>query len=103
MDDNHISEREPANLRFLRVLVTTLTAVMIGGVATIVLLLVMKLGQTPVQPALPPELQLPAGAEASAVTYGSGWIAIVDRGARVLLYANDGTYLGETALLPMPE
>jgi len=100
MDEDHSAQAEPANLRFLRVLVTVLTGVMIAGVATIVLLLVMKLNERPALPALPAGLSLPEGAEASAVTYGNGWIAIVDRGSRVLLYTPEGDYLGETPLLP---
>ncbi|MCV6597710.1 MAG: DUF6476 family protein [Mangrovicoccus sp.] len=100
MDEDHATQAEPANLRFLRVLVTILTAVMIGGVATIVLLLVMKLNERPALPALPAALSLPEGAEASAVTYGPGYIAVLDRGARVLLYTPEGDYLGQTEILP---
>ncbi|MEM8958831.1 MAG: DUF6476 family protein [Pseudomonadota bacterium] len=100
MTEDQLPEGEPANLRFLRWLVTVLTAVMIIGVSTIVLLLVMKLGQTPALPALPDALKLPEGAEASAVTFGPGWIAVVDRGERVLLYASDGTYRGAAEFLP---
>ncbi len=99
MTDGHLATAEPANLRFLRRLVTVLTAVMILGVSAIVLLLATKIGQAPATPALPESLRLPEGAEASAVTYGRGWIAVVDRGERVLLYAPDGRFLGETALL----
>lgn len=103
MTEDQLPEREPANLRFLRRLVTALTAVMIIGVSTIVLLLVMKLGQTPALPVLPEALDLPDGAEASAVTFGPGWIAVVDRGERVLLYAPDGTYRGAAEFVPAPE
>ena len=100
MTEDQLPEGEPVNLRFLRRLVTLLTAVMIIGVSTIVLLLVMKLGQTPAQPALPEALELPEGAEASAITFGPGWIAIVDRGERVLLYDPDGTYRGTAEVIP---
>lgn len=100
MDEDQKNIPEPANLRFLRRLVTVLTAVMIGGVLSIVLLLVMKLNEKPALPALPASLELPEGAEASAVTYGQGWIAVIDRGTRVLLFSPDGRYLGETAITP---
>ncbi|MEM1361952.1 MAG: DUF6476 family protein [Pseudomonadota bacterium] len=98
MDEDQSQVPEPANLRFLRLLVTVLTAVMILGVVTIIVLLVMKLGQRPAIPALPEALVLPRGAEASAVTYGPGWIAVVDRGARVLIYTPDGQFLGTTEI-----
>lgn len=98
MDEDQSQVPEPANLRFLRLLVTVLTGVMILGVVTIIVLLVMKLGQRPALQALPEALVLPEDAEASAVTYGPGWIAVVDRGARVLLYAPDGRYLGATEI-----
>ena len=69
---------EPANLRFLRRLVTVLTATMILGLLTIVALIVIKF-MTPVttRPELPAEITLPAGQTAQAVTRGTSWIAVV--------------------------
>lgn len=69
---------EPANLRFLRRLVTVLTLVMIGGLVTVIALLVIRL-QTPAPrlPVLPEAIVLPAGVTPEAVTFGAGWVAVV--------------------------
>lgn len=75
---------EPAQLRFLRRLVTVLTAVMIGGVLLIITLLVIRLND---KPALLPELVvLPEGIEAKAVTMGESWYAIVTQSDEILIY-----------------
>ncbi|MFO1143381.1 MAG: DUF6476 family protein [Amaricoccus sp.] len=68
---------EPPRLRQLRWLVNALTATLIVGVIAIVTLLVIRLGPTPPSPRLPPSVRLPAGESARAVTFGSGWIAVV--------------------------
>lgn len=71
-------------MRFLRRLVTVLTAVMIGGVLLIMTLLVIRLNE---KPALLPELVvLPEGVEASAVTLGESWYAVVTKGNEILIY-----------------
>ncbi len=79
---------EPANLRFLRRLVTTLTAVMIFGLLIIVGLLVMRFSQdrSAGPPPLPDRIALPDGAAAQAVTYGRGWYAVVTTDARILIF-----------------
>lgn len=63
---------------------TTLTVVMIGGVLVIIALLVIRL-QSDEAP-LPAEIALPAGASAEAVTFGSGWIAVVSSDDRILIF-----------------
>ena len=68
---------EPRRLRQLRRLVTALTATLILGVITIVVLLVIRLSSLAPAPGLPPEIALPPGERAEAVTLGSGWIAVV--------------------------
>ena len=70
---------EPRGLRALRRLVTVLTATLILGVITVVGLLVIRLwALSPAPaPALPPEIALPAGETARAVTFGTGWVAVV--------------------------
>jgi hypothetical protein len=75
---------EPRRLRQLRRLVTALTATLILGVITIVGLLVIRLGSLGAPPPLPPELTLPPGESARAVTLGEGWVAVVtvDRAGR---------------------
>ncbi|MDD9717692.1 MULTISPECIES: DUF6476 family protein [Dinoroseobacter] len=80
---------EPANLKFLRRLVTVLTVVMIAGVVTVIGLLVIRL-QAPSLPDLPESITLPAGVVAEAVTFGGDWIAVV-AGDEILIYgAGDG-------------
>ncbi|MGH1577496.1 DUF6476 family protein [Planktotalea sp.] len=75
---------EPAQLRFLRRLVSVLTAVMIGGVVLIIALLVIRLND---KPALLPEMVvLPEGVEAKAVTLGESWYAVVTEGDEILIF-----------------
>ncbi|MGY3439659.1 MULTISPECIES: DUF6476 family protein [unclassified Marinovum] len=75
---------EPANLRFLRLLVTVLTGVMIAGVILIIALIVIRFRDT--GPQVPEDLSLPAGVTAQAVTFGTGWVAIVTQDNRILIY-----------------
>jgi len=76
---------EPAQLKFLRRLVTVLTAVMILGVLTIVALLVIRL-MAPPQMALPDQVTLPAGTNATAITRGPDWFAVVTDDNRILIF-----------------
>jgi uncharacterized protein DUF6476 len=77
---------EPANLRFLRRLVTVLTAIMIFGVLTVIALLVIRLNGDPAPIALPDQVTLPDGASASAFTVGSDWFAVVTDNNEILIY-----------------
>lgn len=63
---------------------TALTAVMIGGMIAITLVIVMRFPDT--APVLPDQLDLPAGATVSAVTQGKGWIAIVTEQQQILIF-----------------
>lgn len=83
MDDT--PSPEPANLRFLRRLVTVLTAVMILGIAAVVGLLVLRLS-TPPRPMLPETVALPDGVRAEAVTFGAGWYAVVTDADTILIF-----------------
>lgn len=100
---------EPPGLRRLRRLVTTLTAVLILGVITVVGLLVIRLAALkPVAgPVLPPEIALPAGERALAVTLGTGWVAVVtaDEAGRErvrVLDARTGAERAAVAIAPAP-
>ncbi|MEP5213506.1 DUF6476 family protein [Sulfitobacter pontiacus] len=77
------TEEEPRQLRFLRRLVTGLTAVMVCGLVVIVALLVIRLSNS--GPQLPENIALPAGTQAQAVTFGDGWIAVVTTDERILI------------------
>ncbi len=67
---------EPANIRFLRRLVTLLTATMIAGLLAIVALIVIRFSAAP-DLVLPDALTLPDGAQALAFTQGADWYAVV--------------------------
>jgi Flp pilus assembly protein protease CpaA len=94
--------RLPPALRWLQALVITLTLSLIGGVITVVWLLVTRLpvpGAYPgAHPTLPPALQMPAGATAAAVTMGSGWVAVVTTDNRILIFGADGKFWQEVAV-----
>ncbi|WP_374641947.1 DUF6476 family protein [Tabrizicola sp.] len=92
----------PPSLRLLKWLVIVLTLTMIGGVITVVALLVTRMPQalgTPA-PGLPEGFALPDGARAQAVTFGEGWIAVVTADDRLLVFGRDGRLRQEVALEP---
>ena len=71
-------------LRFLKLLVTVLTGVMIVGVVVVIFLLVTRFTSQP--PALPDRITLPEGATATAFTQGDQWFAVVTDDNRILIY-----------------
>jgi hypothetical protein len=75
---------EPPNLRFLRRLVTVLTATMIGGVLLIIALIVMRFYDVP--PPLPDTITLPGGAAAISFTQGPNWYAVVTDQSQILIF-----------------
>lgn len=81
-----------------------LTLTMIGGVITVVGLLVTRLPQAlSAAPQLPATIRLPEGFEARAVTFGSGWVAVVASDGtteRILVFAPDGRLRQEMAIGP---
>lgn len=89
----------PPSLRFLRGLVISLMITMILGVITVVSLLVTRMpdgSRSP--PDLPPNLALPAGTKAQAVTMGTGWIGVVTTDNRLLIFSPDGTLWQEVTI-----
>jgi len=109
MDQAPAPDGLPPSLRFLKWLVILLTLTMIGGVITVVAVLVTRIPETfgrAAGPALPETLVLPEGVTAGAVTFGNGWIAVVGRAAdgaeRILIYAPDGKLRQEVPLIPAP-
>ncbi|WP_282096598.1 DUF6476 family protein [Epibacterium ulvae] len=96
---SEFQQEEPAQLKFLRRLITTLTAVMICGLVVVVALLVIRLSDD--GPDLPENIALPDGIEAKAVTFGEGWIAIVTTDDRILVLNNlTGQIQQEVRLTP---
>ena len=90
---------EPANLRFLRRLVTVLTAVMICGLLVIIGLFVTRLSATPPALPLPDEITLPEGTTARAFTLGPDWYAIVTTDDEILIYNRATGELRQTVTL----
>lgn len=90
MSSDDDTPKLPADLRFLKVLVTVLTAVMIVGLVTVVGLLVTRLTMAPPLPELPASVELPEGAVPEAVTFARDWLVVVTDSGEVLLYAPTG-------------
>jgi len=86
MDQAPISKEQAKSLRFLRLLVTILTATMIIGLLTIVALFVIRFSSDRVSISIPDEISLPDGARAVAFTRGSNWYAVVTDGDEILIY-----------------
>ncbi|UWQ17860.1 DUF6476 family protein [Jannaschia sp. M317] len=89
---------EPTNLRFLRILVTVLTAVMIVGLLTVVTLLVTRL-RAPA-PVAAEALALPDGIQVHAVTQTPTRWLVTTTDDRLLIFAPDGTLQREVPLTP---
>jgi len=91
-DDMMPSDPAPLpEIRFLKILVTALTATMIVGLVTIVGLLVIRLPGAAPLPQLPEAITLPEGAEVQAVTFARDYTVVVTAAGEVLLYRPDGT------------
>jgi hypothetical protein len=76
---------EPANLRFLRRLVTVLTITMIGGFLTMIALFVIRLPSVS-PPTLPDQITLPEGVSAEAVTVTQDQLIVV-AGDEILIFS----------------
>ena len=85
---------EPANLRFLRILVTILTTVMIFGLLVIVTLFVIRFSSTPQM--LPDSITLPDGTKAAAFTMGTDWYAVVTEDEQILIFDRTSGFLRQT-------
>ena len=75
---------EPAGLRFLRLLVTVLTATMIAGIAAITFLIWTRYSDRSAP--LPEVITLPDGAKATAFTQAADWYAVVTADNRILIF-----------------
>jgi hypothetical protein len=89
----------PPSLRLLKALVIVLTLTMIGGVITVVALIVTRM-PTAFQssPEVPAALKLPDGVKAEAVTFGKGWVAVVTSDRRILIFSEEGRLLQDVAV-----
>ncbi|MFQ5438761.1 MAG: DUF6476 family protein [Paracoccaceae bacterium] len=100
MNDTSNNGQEPANLRFLRILVTILTGSMIAGLVTVIVLIVIRVPQVvrtiddPVP--LPASITLPNGTEATSFTQGPDWYAVVTGNDEILIFNRDDGSLRQT-------
>ena len=78
---------------------TVLTVIMIGGVVTVVSLLVIRLNETPAAMVLPDRVTLPDGAAATAFTIGSDWFGVVTEDDEILIYDQVTGTLRQTIVL----
>ena len=93
------SPPEPANLRFLRRLVTTLTATMILGLIAIFALLVIQLQTT--SPMFPEISALPAEAKVISISRTSDELVVIDQARNIYILSLDGkTIIQEFELRP---
>ncbi|WP_299303409.1 DUF6476 family protein [uncultured Litoreibacter sp.] len=86
INDPEGGQPEPANLKFLRRLVTTLTAVMIGGLLVLIALIVIRVQQPATTLAIPQQINLPGGAVATAFTTTPDWYAVVTQNNQILIF-----------------
>ncbi|MGY9048521.1 MAG: DUF6476 family protein, partial [Rhodobacterales bacterium] len=73
-----------ANLKFLRLLVTTLTATMIVGLLILISLIVIRYRDQSAP--LPETISLPDGETATAFTQGPDWYAVVTAKNQILIF-----------------
>ncbi|MDE0589048.1 DUF6476 family protein [Halocynthiibacter sp. C4] len=98
MDHSPETEPElPPNLKFLRILVTILTATMIAGLVIVIALLVTRFPKS-TGPSLSSisEIELPAGTKATAFTKGSDWYAVVTEQDQILIFDTESGDLRQT-------
>jgi hypothetical protein len=79
---------EPANLRFLRRLVTTLTATMILGLITIFAVLVIRLQTT--SPMFPEITALPADTDVISISRTTKELIVIDQARKIYVLSLDG-------------
>ena len=81
-------------LTLLKWLVIALTATMLVGMVVLVTLFITRFPQP--APPFPDAIDLPEGADASAVTRGKGWVAVVTDDQRILIYDAESGALRQT-------
>jgi hypothetical protein len=89
--------QEPANLKFLRLLVTILTGTMIAGLLVIIGLFVIRFSDR--GPAMPDAITLPDGTKATAFTQGDSWYAVVTKDNQILIFDRNTGKLTQTVTL----
>lgn len=82
-------------MKYLRILVTVLTATMILGFIVIVVLFVIRFSDA-FGPKLPDVITLPDGTTPTAFTKGADWYAVVTSDDRILIFDLDSGELRQT-------
>jgi len=100
MSETPPTEGLPPSLRLLKGLVTALTLTLIGGVITVVVVIVTRMPDAASKvPLLPDQIALPADATARAITLGTDWIGVVTDTDHFLIYDRaTGTLLQDIAV-----
>ena len=99
-----MSEALPPSLRFLKWLVIVLTLTLIGGVITVVAVIVTRMPHASAPaPLLPEALTLPDGVRPAAITAGTGWFGVVTTDDRLLIFSADGKLRQEILIQPGPQ
>ena len=76
---------------------------MIVGVITVVGLLVTRMPDGRARaPLLPADLAMPAGTTAAAITFGTGWTAVVTTDNTILIFDAKGSLRQNVAILLQP-
>jgi len=86
---------DPGLVKYLRLLVTVLTAVMIIGFLVIVFLFVTRFSDA-FSPELPDVITLPDGTTPTAFTRGNGWYAVVTKDNQILIFSEQTGALRQT-------
>ncbi|MFX0545560.1 DUF6476 family protein [Roseovarius sp. S1116L3] len=94
-EDPQMQPVDPAMVRYLRVLVTVLSATMIIGFIVIVALFVTRFARG-ADVTLPDAIALPEGAAPAAFTQGDDWYAVVTETDEILVYDRTTGQLRQT-------
>lgn len=92
----------PANLQWLRRLITVLTIIMIVGMVLIVSMLFVKMRALPAPTdfsTITDQLTLPEGAQATSVTLNDDWIGVLTDQGQFLTYDRSSGALRDTITL----
>ena len=94
-DSPHPSPVDPGTVKYLRWLVTILTATMVLGFIVIVVLFVIRFSDA-FGPKLPDEIVLPDGSTPVAFTQGGDWYAVVTKDDQILIFDRESQELRQT-------
>ncbi|MFX0541436.1 DUF6476 family protein [Roseovarius sp. S4756] len=101
-EDPQMQPVDPAMVRYLRVLVTVLSATMIIGFIVIVALFVTRFARG-ADVTLPGAIALPDGTAPAAFTQGDDWYAVVTETDEILIYDRATGQLRQTIRIDISE